>query len=126
MTEFKIIEDDALAYDEDLCPHDGATCHHGCDAECFRESGGMALTVPCEGYPLPGHEMPEPPLSTDRLRRLKRWLDSEGAGGKHADRVWIHATVRALFEEFTNGLCLTCGGEACHCPDPFPPGDVPK
>lgn len=39
------------------CPHDGGTCHHVCGTKsCFREAGGMRLTTPYDGYPLPGHE----------------------------------------------------------------------
>lgn len=40
------------------CPHDGGTCHHAhlCEDRCFREGGGMRLTTPWAGYPLPGHE----------------------------------------------------------------------
>lgn len=39
------------------CPHDGGRCHHACyDDPCIRYTGGMALTEPHEGYPLPGYE----------------------------------------------------------------------
>ena len=111
------------------CPHDGGTCHHGCetDSDCFREDGGMALTEPYEGYPLPGHEIPENPLTLERLRRLQHWLKMEGTYHEHEDAVWIHETVRALFDEFTADLCVTCGsgeGEECTCVDPLPPGSA--
>jgi 8-oxo-dGTP diphosphatase len=36
------------------CPHDGGACHHDCEpGECYREAGGMSLSSPHEGYPLP-------------------------------------------------------------------------
>jgi hypothetical protein len=111
------------------CPHDGGYCHHECPnpLECFRESGGMALTVPAEGYPLPGHKMPDPPLSLENLRRIHAWLEAEGDARifSYEDREWIHRIVRALFDEFTDHLCVTCGsgeGEECTCADPAPIG----
>lgn len=45
------------------CPHDGGFCHHDCaEGECFREAGGMSLSTPYPGYPLPGHGQPIPSL----------------------------------------------------------------
>jgi hypothetical protein len=45
--------------DGERCPHDGAKCHHLCKGrECWRESCGMYLSLPWEGYPLPGHNHP--------------------------------------------------------------------
>ncbi|NIT79530.1 MAG: NUDIX domain-containing protein [Thermoplasmata archaeon] len=39
--------------DEQRCPHDGGACHHDCKpGKCYRESAGMALTSPHDGYPL--------------------------------------------------------------------------
>ena len=128
MSEFKNIED-GFDYDEDRCPHDGGTCHHGCetDSDCFREAGGMALTEPYDGYPLPGHEIPENPLTLERLRLLNDWLKFKGDTRVfgYDDREWIHETVRALFDEYTNDLCVTCGsgeGEECTCANPPPIG----
>ncbi len=52
------------------CPHDGGYCHHTCayqvnhGGECFRESGGMNLTTPHEGFPLEGHTFPAPGKQT--------------------------------------------------------------
>jgi len=46
------------------CPHDGGYCHHDCDVgECFREAGGMSLSTPHPGYPLPGHGTHPPSAS---------------------------------------------------------------
>ena len=109
------------------CPHDGGTCHHNCPnpLQCFREAGGMALTEPHEGYPIPGHEIPENPLTLKRLRRLYRWLEEGGNFFRYEDKTWIHETVRALFDEYTNDLCVTCGsgeGEECTCANPPPIG----
>lgn len=44
---------DQIEKRERRCPHDGGACHHDCDeGTCLRESQGMSLTTPWEGYPL--------------------------------------------------------------------------
>ena len=109
------------------CPHDGGACHHECPnpLRCFRESGGMALTIPHEGYPLPGHEIPECDLSLDNLRLVDKWTKANGNGYSIRDRSWIHRIVKALLEEVLADRCLTCGSDDCYCPNPHAPGGIP-
>jgi hypothetical protein len=82
------------------CPHDGGRCHHLCEDRdkgsgyftfrtCFRELGGMALTKPHDGYPLPGHE-PVP----------------DGWTGAWCPE---HGEVERVDED---GCCLSCGSTA--------------
>ena len=50
------------------CPHDGGTCHHECEGECFRYAIGASLSSPFPGYPLPGFEN-EPPADEAAAER---------------------------------------------------------
>lgn len=55
---------------EKRCPHDGGRCHHSCPDEdpCYREEGGMRLTLPWDGYPKDGHKLP-PLTEQERIER---------------------------------------------------------
>jgi len=65
----------------------------------------MALTRPCEGYPLPGHEIPECNLSPENLDLLWKWTKANGSGYSIRDRSWIHRIVKALLKEVLADRC---------------------